>query len=163
MLELPILLVLIALVVWFLRGSKAVILENPLIVSQAGQYHITLSPQLTCAQGFIESIATDFLPLKAQMGNVPTQYFTVYDSNETAARAGYLLAVSLRRGVLYFQAIIGVQTNNNVREIQQFSEAVLVSQPLGDRPDEAGATRLVAVVIATAKKLNIEISLLSFT
>ena len=57
MIELIILVILIALIVLAIRSGKSAALENPLIIERAGQYHITLAPQLNLAQSFIEAIA----------------------------------------------------------------------------------------------------------
>ncbi len=70
MIELIILVILITLVVLTIRSGKSVVLENPLIIERAGQYHITLAPQLNLALPFIEAIAKQIdTPRKASQNS----------------------------------------------------------------------------------------------
>ena len=45
------LVALVAAVAMGMRHGKPVVLDNPIIVHQAGQYHITLAPQLSPRDG----------------------------------------------------------------------------------------------------------------
>ena len=86
----------------FFRPGKTPPLENPLVIERAGKYHMTLAPQLNLAQPFVEEIAKRVV---ASAASSDPQYFAVYDKQVTAhGFEFYLLAVTRRNGMLYFQA-----------------------------------------------------------
>jgi hypothetical protein len=100
------LITIITLVVLTIRRARPVVLENPVIIQRPGQYHITLAPQLNRAQIFIEQIAGQFSKTHSPQGDISSQYFEVRDPKVFArGESCYLLAATLRDGLLYFQAI----------------------------------------------------------
>ena len=89
----------------FFRPGKTPPLDNPLVIERPGQYHMTLAPQLNLAQPFIEAVVAQVGSLDDAMQHGATQYFEVRDKQVTAhGHDCYLLAVTLRNGMLYFQA-----------------------------------------------------------
>ena len=158
--ELFLLAALLIAVVWMMRGGKSAALENPVIIQSPGKYHITLAPRLSSAQSFIENIAEQFQP--ATSSEFATQYFEVSDS-KIVAQVGqlYLLAIALRRGVLYFQAInpqpLLSDASGHLKTIQAFSDAVLVNRPLSAVSDEQSVKELESMIELTANQLKINV------
>lgn len=108
------------------RPGKTPPLNNPLVIERTGSYHITLAPQLNLAQPFIEAVAKE-LSHSPAAGHSATQYFEVNDAQAKAhGHAAYLLAITRRNGMSYFQAT-GPQPGNpdHLRTIKDFSEEVL--------------------------------------
>lgn len=147
---------LVFVVVLALRGKKSVILENPVIIHKVGLYHATLSPQLGAVQGLLEQIASQYAAIALKPLDLAAQYFVVRDRN-VIAEGAYLLAVGLRSGVLYFQAITDVSPAERYAAIQRFSEQVMVLHPQPDLPDEETASRLHALVDAAAQNFNVAV------
>ena len=94
----------ILLLIYF-RPGKTPKLNNPLVINRAGHYQAKLAPQLNLAQPFIEAIAEQLKPDIDGGKDSATQFFEVYD-NQVIARNHkfYLLAISQRDGMLYFEA-----------------------------------------------------------
>ncbi|HEX5362965.1 MAG TPA: hypothetical protein VFW59_01735 [Gallionella sp.] len=102
MIETATLITLCMLFLIFFRPGKTPPLENPLVIERAGKYQMTLAPQLNLAQGFVEEIAKRVAMSPASSA---PQYFAVHDKQVTAHGFDfYLLAVTQRNGMLYFQA-----------------------------------------------------------
>jgi hypothetical protein len=100
------LITLITLIVQTIRRARPVVLENPVIIQRPVQYHITPAPQLNCAQTFIELIAKQFTQLHPPERDLHTQYFKVRHCKAFSQdESSYLLAITSRGGVLYFQAV----------------------------------------------------------
>ncbi len=162
MIELIILVILITLVVLTIRSGKSVVLENPLIIERAGQYHITLAPQLNLALPFIEAIAKQLdTPRKASQ-NSATQCFEVRDRQVTAQRHDlYLLAITLRNGKLYFQAItphpLVRDQDSHLKTLMEFANAVLARLPATGKSDAALDERIVAAAQEVARPRSIDI------
>jgi hypothetical protein len=100
-------IIITIIVVLTLRNTKRAVLENPVILNRTGQYHATLAPKLNIAQTFIEAIAKQIPGPRDAAQNSSTQCFEVRDPD--AASIGhelYLLAITMRHGMLYFQAIV---------------------------------------------------------
>lgn len=140
-------------------------LDNPIIIQRPGQYHITLAPQLNRAQTFIEQIAKQFSELSPGQGEFSTQYFEVHDSNVIAqGESFYLLAISLRGGVLYFQAInpqpLLYDADSHLKTVRKFSEAVLALHPLIGTSDGQGVINLGNAVEAAASQLQIGVKIM---
>ena len=74
MYELFFLVLLITIVVLSMRRGKIVV-DRPLIFERAGQYHITLAPQLEGAQTFIEKIANQLTQAPPGQGELPSLFF----------------------------------------------------------------------------------------
>lgn len=133
MAELFLIGMIVTLVILTIRSGRPVILETPVIIHRVGKYHITLAPQLNRAQNFIEQIAVELARLK--LSDSDTQIFAVYD--EEICPTGekmYLLAVTLRGGIAYFQAIMPkavlLDGDSHYQTMRNFSTAVLHDIPV---------------------------------
>ncbi|HEY0665708.1 MAG TPA: hypothetical protein VGD24_06565 [Gallionella sp.] len=152
MYELLILAVLLTAVVLFIRGKPV----KPLIIHRPGYYHLTLAPQLDHQQAFLEQIADDFRRAPPPQGDLPGQYYEVSAAQQPGGtiEAPYLLAVALRNGTLYFQAIVPLPSHSaresRLKAVREFSEAVLTQLPLADPVDISGAESLRTAVSKAA-------------
>jgi hypothetical protein len=159
MIETITLITLSLLLMSILRPGKTPPLDSPLIIERPGQYHMTLAPKLNLAQPFIEIVAG--LVGKPDLGSQfsTTQYFEVRDNQVTShGFEYYLLAITFRNGLLYFQANSpnGKQSNSR-RMICEFAESVLVNYPaLGERK-EGLDERIVTAVLKAAELRGIQI------
>jgi hypothetical protein len=156
---------LITLVVLTIRRARPVVLENPVIIQRPGQYHITLAPQLNRAQTFIEQIAKQFTQLHPPESDLPTQYFEVRDPKVfSQGESSYLLAIALRGGMLYFQAVnpkpLLRDADSHYKTLREFSESVLQHHPLSEPADELGAEKLSGAVETVAGQLKIAVKIL---
>jgi hypothetical protein len=145
------LLTIITLIVITIRRARPVILENPVIIQRPGQYHITLAPQLNRAQTFIEQIAKHYTQSHPHQRDLPTQYFEVRDPKVfSKGQNCYLLAIALRDGVLYFQAVNPKpkqhDADSHYKTLHEFAESVLQHHPFSGPADEQGADKLRATV-----------------
>ncbi|MCR4303035.1 MAG: hypothetical protein NUV63_02250 [Gallionella sp.] len=163
--ELLLVITIVTLVVLAIRRGKPVVLDNPVIIHRHGQYHITLAPQLNRAQTFIEQIARQFMLLHPSQGDLPTQYYEVRDPM-VFARGGsaYLLAASLRDGILYFQAInpqpLIYDADSHYKTLSEFSGAVLKQHPPSTPADQQWAEKLRDSIGTIAGQLNITVEAL---
>ncbi len=165
MIELIIFAGLITLIVLTIRSGK-VVLENPLIIERAGQYHITLAPQLNLALPFIEAIAKQLDTPREASQNSATQCFEVRDRLVTAhSHDLYLLAITLRNGMLYFQAItphpLVRDKDTPLKTLMDFANAVLARLPATGDHDAAIAERIVAAADTAAQQFGIGIKQLT--
>jgi len=168
MVELPLLIIIVILIVLAMRRGKRVVLESPVIIQRSGQYHITLAPQLSGAQAFIEKVAEQFTQSHPPARDLPTQYFEVSDPKVfSQGGSSYLLAIALRGGVLYFQAInrqpLLRDTDSQYKSLREFSESVLLHHPLSVPADEKAAEKLCAAVDMIAAQLKISVKVLQDT
>ena len=159
------LITIITLVVLTIRRARPVILETPVIIQRPGQYQITLAPQLNRAQTFIEQIAKQFTQLHQSGGDLSTQYFEVRDPKVfSKGESSYLLAIALRGGELYFQAVnptpLQSDAGSHYKTAREFSESVLQHHPLSEPADELGAEKLRAAVDTIAGQLKIAVKVL---
>jgi len=142
----------------FLRPGKTPPLDNPLVIERPGQYHMTLAPQLNLAQPLIEAIAKHFAPSGDTAQNSATQYFEVRDKQVTAHGSdSYLLAITLRNGMLYFQATRPQADSSNADTIAKFAHAVLARAPASGGHDAAQNERVIAAAQAAARLGSVEI------
>ena len=167
------LITLITLVVLTIRRNKPVVLDNPVIIQRPGQYHITLAPQLNRAQNFIEQIAKLFAQLTSPKGDLATQYFEVFDPKVFAKGENcYLLAITLRGGMLYFQAVnpkplphdaamsFSHDASSHYQTLREFSELVLQQHPLAEPADAQDDEKLRAAVDTVAGQMKIIVKVL---
>jgi len=159
------LLTVITLIVITIRRARPVILENPVIIQRPGQYHITLAPQLNRAQTFVEQIAKQYIQSNPSERDLPTQYFEVRDPKVfSKGQNCYLLAIAMRAGVLYFQAVNPKpkqdDAESHYKTLHEFSESVLQHHPNSGPADEHGAEKLHATVGAVAAQLMITVKAL---
>lgn len=135
----------------FFRPGKTPPLDNPLVIERSGQYHMTLAPKLNLAQPFIEAIVKQIGTLSDTTLCSATQYFEVRDKQVTShGHDVYLLAITVRNGMLYFQAASpqgGGQ--GNYRTINEFADAVLARFPSSG---EHGAA-MDELIVETAQKV----------
>ena len=162
------LLTIITLIVVTIRRARPVILENPVIIQRPGQYHITLAPQLNRAQTFIEQIAKQYIQSHPPELDLPTQYFEVRDPKVfSRGQSSYLLAIALRGGVLYFQAVnpktLQHGADSHYKTLHEFSESVLQHHPFSGPADEQGAEKLHTTVDTIAAQLMIAVKALPST
>ncbi len=162
MIELIILVILITLVVLTIRSGKSVVLENPLIIERAGQYHITLAPQLNLSLPFVEAIAKQIDTLREASQHSATQCFEVRDQQVTAhGHEFYLLAITLRNGMLYFQAItprpLIRDKDSHLNTLMEFANAVLARLPAAGKHDPALDERIIAAAQEAARPRSINI------
>ena len=160
--ELFLLVLLIALVVLVIRGGKTKALDKPLIIQSPGRYHITLAPQLERAQTFIEQIAGLFAQSRPLQQDIPSQFFEVRDPDVPDQQGNcYLLAVSFRGGLLYFQAInpqpLLRDSDSHLKQVREFSEAVLALHPLAHPAGSDTTATLASSVEIAAQQLKITV------
>lgn len=160
------LLTIVTLVILTIRRGKPVILDNPVIIERAGQYHITLAPQLNRAQNFIEQIVKQCAPSITRQSGITTQFFEVTDPKVFAqGKNFYLLAITVRGGVLYFQAInpqpLLHDADSHLKTVREFSEAVMARHPLMGLSDEHAVKVLKDTTEAIANQLQIAVKIIS--
>lgn len=136
------LVALVTLVVLAIRPRKI----NPVVIHKPGLYHATLAPQLVRAKNLIEKIASGLIA----EGDIATQYYELHDVS-----GRYLLAVGLRGGILYFQAILPSASDEDCQALREFSGQVMVDIPLVSSPDQQGMAHLRAAVETAATVLQI--------
>ena len=98
-------------------------------------------------------------------GDLPTQYFEVRDPKVfSQGESSSLLAIALRGGVLYFQAVnpkpLLRDADSHYKTLREFSESVLQHHPLLEPADELGAEKLRAAVDTIAGQLKIAVKVL---
>lgn len=159
------LITIITLIVLTIRRARPVILETPVIIERPGQYQITLAPQLNRAQTFIEQIAKQFVQSHPPERDLPTQYFEVRDPKVfSRGQSSYLLAIAMRGGMLYFQAInpkpLQHEADSHNRILHEFAESMLQHHPLSEPDDKAGGEKLIGSVETIAEQLKIAVKVL---
>ncbi len=159
LIELFLLVLLVTVVVLSMRRKPAV-LDKPLVIESPGRYHLTLAPQLDRVQTFMERIAILFELECSKECDISGQFFEIREP-EVNSQEGrcYLLGVSSRGGLLYFQAIYPQpllrDTDSHLKQIREFSEAVLALHPLKQQVGSDEAAKLCRTVELAALKLNI--------
>jgi hypothetical protein len=159
LIELFILTTVTLVVLAMVRPGKTPPLDNPLIIERPGKYHMTLAPQLNLAQTFIEEIAGLLAPCAAGK-NSATLCFEVRDKEITAhGQNFYLLAVTQRNGMLYFQAIASQTSDPKVcsAALLQFADAVLVNIPLTGNVDANLNEQMISSIKNAAQPRGISI------
>ncbi|MEQ1814544.1 MAG: hypothetical protein ABL860_08880 [Candidatus Nitrotoga sp.] len=122
------------------RVAQPVALPNPVLVQHEGEYNAVFAPHLNTAQPLIESfihtLRTQLNVVRFDAGkNSSTLYFKIYDQETTAHRRKfYLLAITLRSGMLYFQAVSPHARDSNdegrlLKTVQEASSRTLVNVP----------------------------------
>lgn len=160
MIELFTLTVLTLLVISLIRPGKTPPLDNPLVIERPGQYHMTLAPQLNLAQPLIEDIAKRLGSPGDLAKNSATLCFEVRDKEVTAhGKKFYLLAITQRNGMLYFQAIASQAgfPKDRLNALLEFANAVLANIPGTSEPDEQLNERIASVAHDAAQPRGIVI------
>jgi hypothetical protein len=147
MAELITLTVLATIGLFIFRLSSVKPLENPLMINRVGQFHAVLAPRLNLAQPLLEHISRELGDAARQQGNSATLYFSLEDQEVQAHGTDhFLLAITLRDGLLYFQACSPQAELSDLNNIRQFAETELVRHPeTGARSSAAEAALLQAV------------------
>jgi hypothetical protein len=159
MIETLTLITLCMLYLIYVRPGKTPPLNNPLVIERPGKYHALLAPNLNLAQTFVESIAQSLLESSSDAGNSTTQIFEVQDTHVTAhGHAAYLLAITKRNGMLYFQVTAPVNNSDHLQTISEFSQKELEKHPPAGDPDDTVNQEIVSAVLQIAKTKNIEIA-----
>lgn len=164
MIETATLITLCMLFLIFFRPGKTPPLEKSLVIERGGQYHLTLAPQLNLAQPFIESIAARLAGADTQSQSSETRYFEVRDPQVTAhGFEFYLLAITLRNGIWFFQAARPHTRESNAQfdTLYQFSHGVLSGFPDEEIATPDWAEKITAVINDEAKTRNIQLKPLS--
>ncbi|ADL56452.1 hypothetical protein [Gallionella capsiferriformans] len=143
-----ILLVLVIVVVLVIRPKKDGKFDPPVVLQRAGVYHATLAPQLVRAQSFLEVIVSEFASFDSAVSDSASHYFEVRDQV-----GRYLLAVGLRSGVFYFQAILPAFKGDDAQTLRLFSEQVMVNIPRLESQDHFDS--LLRAVESAAQQMNI--------
>lgn len=161
MVESATILTLCMLYLIFFRPGKTPPLENPLVIERPGQYHMTLASHLNLAQPFIEALVKRMGASGEVTPDSQTKYFEVRDKHVKAHGYNfYLLAVTRRNGMLFFQAArpLSKEPGSQIKTISEFSHGVLARFP-GDDGQDAGED-IAAEVQEVAQKFNIQITAL---
>jgi len=164
MLETLTIITLSVLFLVFFRPGKTPPLDNPLVIERPGQYHMTLAPQLNLAQPFIEAIAKQADTPSDATQYSAIQYFEVRDKQVTAhGHDSYLLAITQRNGIMYFQATSPLASDQNSRRktIGEFADAVLARFPATGEHNTALDELIVAAAQAAAQLRSIHIKQLA--
>ena len=162
MIETLTIITLSVLLLIFFRPGKTPPLDNPLVIERPGQYHMTLAPQLNLAQPFIEDIAKQLGAEEGTSQNSTTQCFKVHDKQVTAhGHDYYLLAVTQRNGMLYFQAIaprpLVRDSDSHCNTLLEFAHGVLARVPSSDSHNAEANERIVAATNIAAQQCQVEI------
>lgn len=159
MIETLTLIIICTILLIIFRPGKTPPLANPLVIERAGEYHVTLAPQLNLAQPFIEAIANELSDSPSD-GHSATQYFEVNDVQAKAhGHETYLLAITRRNDMIYFQAASPQpEEPDHLRTISDFSFSVLTRFPtLGDpSPTLDTGTQAAIHAVATPRGIKIK-------
>jgi hypothetical protein len=151
MIETLTIITLSVLALIFFRPGKTEPLKNPLVINRGGQFNAVLAPMLNLAQPLLESISRNLGEQDRQSGNSKSLYFVVGDKEVKAHGAKvYLLAATLRDGVLYFQATAPQEKENQLDTIRAFSEAEMFRYPETRPHADTAEAALVAAIQAAA-------------
>lgn len=141
------------------RPGKTPPLENPLTINRIGQFHAVLAPRINLAQPMLENISCRITEEIRQDGNTTPLYFKVQDKEVKAhGQNFYLLAATLRDGVLYFQATAPEDNNSDLDTIRAFSAAELSKHPETRAHAEDASTTLMDALRTAAEQRGTQIT-----
>lgn len=160
--ETLLLITVITLVVLTIRRARPVVLDNPVVIHRLGHYHIILAPQLNRAQTFVEQIAKPYILMHPPLEDIPTQYYEIRDPIVFAkGESIYFLAITLRHGILYFQAVnpkpLLHDTDSHLKTLHEVSETAMKQYPLTKPADELWAKKLRDTVETIAGQMKISV------
>jgi len=159
MIETLTLITLCMLYLIFFRPGKTPPLKNSLVIDRPGKYHVTLAPHLNLAEPLVETIAQLLLEAAERSGDSNTLFFEVRDKQATAhGHAVYLLAITQRDGILFFQATAPAGNSEPLQTISAFSHNVLARFPPSDEPDISLDQEIVRTTQQVAKQRRVEIA-----
>ncbi|CAH1904579.1 conserved hypothetical protein [Candidatus Nitrotoga sp. HW29] len=156
-------IIITIIIVLTLRNTKRAVLENPLILNRTGQYQAILAPKLNIAQTFIETIAQQIPSPRDESQSSSTQCFEVHDPEAAAiGQELYLLAITIRHGLLYFQAIVPRPLINDqdshFNMLMEAAHNALASIPTtGGIPTTKADESIITATNTAAQKLSIDI------
>ena len=161
MIEFTTLVTLCILYLIFFRSGKTPPLENPLVIERPGQYHMTLAPLLNLAQPFIEDLVSRIGPSSEASANCETKFFEVHDKQVNShGFTFYLLAITQRNGVLYFQAARPLSKDQigQLHTIKEFADNVLSHFPSDN--EHVSCEEIVTAVKQVAGQRGIQAKIL---
>ena len=143
------------------RLTKPRQLERPVVIERGGNYRVTLAPRLNLAISFVERIAHRFRAQPALSGDSATLHLAVNDpSLKRYGIESYLLSITLRNGMLYFQAMQPVADSGSPwQQLDEFVRATNI--PPADTPDAQQDERLIAAAKQAANGHDIVVRRLS--
>jgi hypothetical protein len=159
LIELIILAAVTLAVLAIVRPGKTQLQDNPLIIECPGEYHLTLAPQISQAQTFIKEVVKQVGPSAAGLDSA-TLCFEVRDIAMTEhGQKFYLLAVTQRNGMLYFQAITAQTTDPKIctAALLKFANAVLVNIPQTGSVDANLNEQITSAIKNAAQQRSISI------
>jgi hypothetical protein len=137
------------------RNGKTEPLKNPLVINRVGQFQAVLAPMLNLAQPMLENISKQLGEQERHNGNSNPLYFKVRDKEIKAhGKDFYLLAATLRDGVLYFQAAAPEEQVSDLDTIRAFSETEMSRHPaeMASHSDAAEAALTNAIQTAAGQR-----------
>jgi hypothetical protein len=153
MIETLTLITLSVIALLIFRPGKTPPLENPLTINRIGQFHAVLAPKINLAQPLLENISHRITADMRHSGNTPPLYFSVQDKEVKAhGHHSFLLAATLRDGVVYFQATIPDAKQGDLDTISTFAEAELSQHPETQVVAEDMNTILMNAIRAAAEQ-----------
>jgi hypothetical protein len=159
---------IITLVILAIHRARPVVLENPVVINRPGKYHIILAPQLNRAHTFIEQIAKPYMLMHPPQEDLPSLYYEIRDPIVFArGENSYLLAATLRDGMLFFQAVnpkpLQHDTDSHLKTLREVSESALKQHPFSKPADEQWAKKLRDTVKDIAGQMQITVKELQAT
>jgi hypothetical protein len=162
MIEITTITILLITFILIGRRTKPMQLERPVVISRGGNYHVTLAPKINLAISFIERIAHNYRAQPALSGDSTTLCLEVSDlSLKRYGIESYLLAITLRNDILYFQAMQLVDNgSSSFRQLHDFAELTLKDMPLTMEHQSQQDERISAAAEQAASGHDISIQLL---
>ncbi len=150
MLETITIITLTLLLLAILRPGKTPPLDNPLTINRIGEFHAVLAPKINLAQPLLESASRHLNEQDRKSGNSETHYFAVHDKEVISHGTDiYLLAATLRDGVLYFQATAPKENETPLDTIRAFSGTEMTRHP-DTQPHVGAADAALMAALQTA-------------
>lgn len=106
---------LIGVLVLIGRG-KLLPSEKPHNIERTGLYRMRLAPGLNLAQSFIEAVAKQLAPMHSTADGLLASYEVSDKSIATRKQPHYLLLISIRDGLLHFEARAPLADNETLPE-----------------------------------------------
>jgi hypothetical protein len=159
MIETLTIITLSVLALIFFRPGKTEPLKNPLVINRGGQFHAVLAPMLNLSQPLLENVSRQLGEQERKSGNSEPLYFMVSDKEVKAhGDKFYLLAATLRDGVLYFQAVAPEKKESHLDTIRAFSDAELFRHPETVARSDAAQAALTGAIQAAAEQRGVELT-----
>lgn len=135
----------------FFRPGKTEPLKSPLVINRVGQFNAVLAPMLNLAQPLLENVSRQLGEQERQSGNTASLYFRISDKEvKSHGKDYYLLAATLRDGVLYFQATAPEDKTDDLDTIRSFSDAEMSRHPEATAAHSEAAKNALSGAIQTA-------------